>query len=231
MRLLDVQWTATPFYGIRRMTACLRRKGYAVNHKRVERLMARMGLQGIFPQRKLSRSGAESKIYPYLLSGVIVTRTDEVWSADVTYIRLRNGYLYLVAVMDWFSRYVLSWRLSNTLDAGFCVEALEEALGKGCPSIFNTDQGVQFTSADFTGKLSSLGIQISMDGRGRALDNIFVERLWRSVKYEDVYLKDYSSGLEAYQGLACYFKFYNETRLHQSLDYRTPVEVYGSCQS
>jgi putative transposase len=227
MRLLDAQYTATPFYGIRRMTAWLRTQGYGVNHKRVARLMRQMGIAAIYAKPKLSQATVGRTIYPYLLRGVQVARVNHVWSTDITYIRLHQGFVYLVAVMDWFSRYVLSWALSVTLDGQFCREALTQALRHGCrPEIFNTDQGVQFTSGDFTSLLTHAGIQISMDGRGRALDNVFVERLWRTVKYEEVYLKDYTTVREARQGLDQYFTFYNHERLHQALGYRTPAAVY-----
>ncbi|HUS44784.1 MAG TPA: IS3 family transposase, partial [Phycisphaerae bacterium] len=217
---------AWPFYGVRKMTAHLAREGPAVNVKRVRRLMRLMGLEAIYPRKRLSVPGEGHKRYPYLLRGVEIVRPDQVWSADITYIRLRRGFLYLAAIMDWYSRHVLSWTLSSSLDAAFCVWALEEALSRGRPEIFNTDQGVQFTSEGFTGILESRGIAISMDGRGRVFDNIFSERLWRTVKYEEVYLKDYADPREAREGLRAYFRFYNEQRLHQALDYRTPAEVY-----
>jgi putative transposase len=227
MHLLDAQYTATPFYGVRRMTAWLRSQGYPVNHKRVARLMQQMGIAAIYAKPQLSQASAGHTIYPYLLRGVKIARVNHVWSTDITYIRLHQGFVYLVAVMDWFSRYVLSWALSVTLDGQFCCEALLHALRHGKrPEIFNTDQGVQFTSSAFTGLLKHEGIQISMDGRGRALDNVFVERLWRTVKYEEVYLKDYASVREARQGLGEYFTFYNHKRLHQALGYQTPVSVY-----
>jgi putative transposase len=226
MRRLDEQYTATPFYGIRRMTAWLQRQGYRVNHKRVGRLLRHMGLAAIYPKPRLSQPAADQVIYPYLLRGVRVTRVNQVWSADITYVRLAAGFIYLVAVIDWFSRYVLAWAVSITMDVAFCVEALDEALSQGQPEIFNTDQGAQFTSHDFTGRLQEGGIRISMDGRGRALDNVFVERLWRSVKYEEVYVRDYPSVGDARHGLARYFTFYNTERLHQALGYRTPVAVY-----
>ncbi len=226
MRLLDEQYTATPFYGVRRMTAWLRRQGYEVNHKRVARLMRQMGIAALFAKPMLSQRDQQHHIYPYLLRGVTVERVNQVWSTDITYIRLHQGFVYLVAVMDWFSRYVLSWALSVTLEGQFCCEALEEALRRGHPEIFNTDQGPQFTSKNFTGLLEKGGIRISMDGRGRALDNVFVERLWRTVKYEEVYLKDYATVPEARQGLRQYFTFYNDERLHQSLGYQPPAEVY-----
>jgi putative transposase len=226
MRWLDEQYTATPFYGVRRMTAWLRGQGYTVNRKRVARLMRVMGLEAMYPKPRLSQPAAGQMIYPYLLRGVTVERLNQVWSADITYIRLQGGFVYLVAVMDWFSRYVLSWAISITMDTAFCVEALDQALGHGHPEIFNTDQGVQFTSQAFTARLKEGGIRISMDGRGRALDNVFVERLWRTVKYEEVYLRDYQTVWEARHGLAHYFVFYNEERLHQALGYRPPAAVY-----
>jgi putative transposase len=226
MRLLDEQYTQTPFYGSPKMTEWLRDQGFGVNRKRVGRLMAKMGLAAIYQGPGTSQPHPAHKIYPYLLRGVAIERVDQVWSADITYIRLRAGFLYLVAVMDWFSRYVLSWRLSNTLDSSFCVEALEAALQDRQPEIFNTDQGTQFTSEDFTGILKGRQIAISMDGRGRCMDNIFVERLWRTVKYEEVYLRDYQTPGEAYLGLKKYFDFYNRERYHQALNYRTPYEAY-----
>jgi putative transposase len=225
-RLLDEQYTETPFYGIRRMTAWLRSQGYAVNHKRVGRLLRQMGLDAIYPKPRLSQPAADQVIYPSLLRGVSVNRVNQVWSTDITYVRLAAGFVYLVAVIDWFSRYVLSWAVSITLDVAFCVEALDQALRQGQPEIFNTDQGPQFTSQAFTARLKEGGVRISMDGRGRALDNVFVERLWRSVKYEDVYVRDYQSVWDARQHLARYFGFYNEERLHQALGYRTPAAVY-----
>lgn len=227
MRLLDEQYTRRPFYGSPKMTLWLRERGYEINHKRVERLMQLMGLKAIYPKPNTSKPRTENKIYPYLLRDVKIDRVDQVWSADITYIRMRAGFLYLVAVIDWFSRYVLSWQLSNTLESSFCVEALEMALRARQPEIFNTDQGTQFTSGDFTGVLQKRDIAISMDGRGRCLDNIFVERLWRTVKYEEVYLHDYQTPAEAYLGLKKYFKFYNTERFHQALGGRKPYEVYN----
>jgi putative transposase len=221
MRLIDQQYLETPFYGSRKLADVL-----GINRKRVQRLMRFMGLEAIYPKRRTTQPGVGHKIYPYLLRNLEIVRPDQVWSTDITYIPLRHGFLYLVAVLDWFSRYVLAWRLSNTLSGAFCLEALEEALGHGKPEIFNSDQGSQFTAAAFTGRLESAGVAISMDGRGRALDNVFVERLWRSVKYEEVYLKDYGDGWEAQASLARYFRFYCERRIHQALDYRTPMEVY-----
>jgi putative transposase len=228
MRLIDEQYLKTPFYGSRRMTAYLERIGEAVNRKRVRRLMALMGLEGLDPKRRTTVVDPNAKAYPYLLRDRVLTRIDEVWSSDITYVPMRRGFMYLTAVIDWFSRYVLSWRLSNTMDVGFCLEALEEALGRGCPEIFNTDQGSQFTSREYTGRLEAAGVAVSRDGRGRALDNVFVERLWRSVKYEDIYIHNYDHVVDLESGLRAYFQFYDEERLHQSLDYRTPGEVYRS---
>ncbi len=208
------------------MTAWLRGQGYTVNRKRVARLMRQMGIEAIYTKPHLSQPLAGHKIYPYLLRGVKIERVNHVWSADITYVRLQQGFIYLVAVIDWWSRYVLSWAVSITLESAFCLEALEGALRWGRPEIFNTDQGAQFTSLAFTERLRQGEIQISMDGRGRALDNIFVERLWRSVKYEEVYLREYNTVQEAKQGLGRYFGFYNDERLHQALGYRTPATVY-----
>lgn len=223
MRRIDEQYLRTPFYGSRRMAVVL-----GVNRKRVQRLMRLMGLEAVSPRRRTTRPASGHTIYPYLLWDLEITRPDQVWASDITYVPLRRGFLYLVAVMDWFSRYVLSWRLSNTLEGSFCIEALEEALGIGRPEIFNTDQGSQFTASAFTGRLATHGIAISMDGRGRAFDNIFVERLWRTVKYEEVYLRDYTDGWEAERSLGLYFEFYRGERIHQSLNYRTPAAVYGT---
>ncbi len=226
MRWIDEQYTRTPFYGSRRMTEWLRERGQEVNRKRVRRLMDQMGLEAVYPKPSLSQPGAGHKIYPYLLEGVRIVRVNQVWSTDITYIRMRQGFLYLVAVMDWFSRFVLSWSLSLSMELGFCVEALKRALRWGRPEIFNSDQGSQFTSEQFTGELAARQIAISMDGRGRALDNIFIERLWRSLKYEEVYLRDYELVPEARAGIQRYFQFYNYQRLHQSLGYRTPAAIY-----
>ena len=230
MKLIDQQYLATPFYGSRRMTVWLQRQGRTMSRKRVQRLMRTMGLRAIFRRPRTSQPAAGHKVYLYLLGGMEITRPNQVWAADITYIPMARGFLYLVAIMDWYSRYVLSWRLSNTLDADFCVEALEEALSQGKPEIFNTDQGSQFTGEAFTGLLKQHGVRISMDGKGRYRDNIFVERLWRTVKYEEVYLKAYSAGREAKAGLDAYFRFYNAQRPHQALGYRTPAEVF-SCSS
>ena len=226
MRLMDQQYARTPFYRSRRMTAWLSNQGYQVNRKRVVRLMGLMGLEAIYPKPRLSQSGGEHKVYSYLLSGVGIDRPDQVWSMDITYVPMPQGFMYLVAIIDWYSRYVLSWRLANTLDVGFCLVALEEALELGQPEIFNSDQGVQFTSKAFTGWLEEAQIAISMDGRGRVQDNIFVERLWRSVKYEDIYLKEYRTVPELEVGLEDYFCFYNHERPHQALGYRTPAQVH-----
>jgi putative transposase len=221
MKRIDEQYLQTPFYGSRKMAVVL-----GVNRKRAQRLMRIMGLEAIYPKRGTTRPATGHKIYPYLLRNLAVTRPDQVWATDITYIPLRQGFLYLAAVMDWYSRYVLAWRLSNTLEGSFCLEALDEALSAKQPEIFNSDQGSQFTSAAFTSRLERCGVAISMDGRGRALDNVFVERLWRSVKYEEVYLKDYADGWHAERSLADYFQFYCQQRIHQALGYRTPAEVY-----
>jgi putative transposase len=226
MRLIDEEYTAHPFYGSRRMAAWLVSQGEAVNRKRVQRLLRLMGLEAIYPKPRLSVAGRGHRVYPYLLRNVSIERPDQVWSADITYVPLASGFMYLVATIDWFSRYVIAWRLSNTLDGSFCLEMLEEALAQGRPEIFNTDQGVQFTAEAWTGRLESAGVPVSMDGRGRCLDNVFVERLWRSVKYEDIYLHAYEGGLALQGGLGRYFPFYNEERPHQALDYRTPAQVY-----
>lgn len=225
--LIDAEYTRHPFYGSRRMVVYLRNMGHDVNRKRVQRLMRILGLAGMAPGPSTSRPHPQHKVYPYLLRGLAVTKPNQVWSTDITYIRLARGFVYLVAIIDWYSRKVLAWQLSNTLDGSFCVECLETALHKhGTPEIFNTDQGSQFTATVFTDLLKQHGIKISMDGRGRALDNIFVERLWRSLKYEDVYLKCYTGVSELMAGLAIYFVFYNTIRPHQSLGYRTPDKVY-----
>ena len=226
MRLIDEQYTARPFYGSRRMTIWLNERGEGVNRKRVQRLMRVMGLEAIYPKPRLSLAGKGHRIYPYLLRGVKIERRDQVWSTDITYVPMTSGFMYLAAVIDWFSRYVIGWRLSNTLDGSFCLEMLEEALRSGKPEVFNTDQGVQFTAAAFTGCLESAGVAVSMGGRGRALDNVFVERLWRTVKYEDIYIQGYDTVPGLHRGLARYFAFYNDERPHQALDYRTPAAVY-----
>jgi len=228
MKLMDGQYLTTPFYGTRRMVAWLRNRGYQVNRKRVWRLMRIMGLKAIYRRPRTSTPAQGHRVYPYLLSGMEITRPNQAWAADITYIPMERGFMYLVAIMDWYSRYVLSWRLSNTLDADFCIDALEEALRKGRPDIFNTDQGAQFTSDGFTGLLERQGIRVSMDGKGRYRDNLFIERLWRTVKYEEVYLKAYQDGREARAGIGEYFRFYNTERPHQALDYRTPAQVFAS---
>ena len=228
MRRLDELHLEYPVYGSRRLSALLRREGQPVNRKRVARLLELMGVQVVYPKRNLSQPGEGHRIYPYLLEGLEISGPDQVWCSDITYIRLRQGFLYLVAIMDWYSRYVLSWSLSPTLDVSFCMEALERAfhLGRTSPEIFNTDQGSQFTSSRWIQALTGRGVKISMDGRGRALDNVFVERLWRSLKYEAVYLSEYESVREARSGIHGYLRFYNEQRLHQSLNYKTPREIY-----
>ncbi len=226
MRLLDEQYTRTPFYGVRKMTKWLRDQGWRINPKRVRRLMRWMGLETIYPKPRLSKPAPGHRIYPYLLRGLAICRPDQVWATDITYIRLVGGFIYLVAIMDWFSRYVVSWEVSVSQDTSFCVSALDWALARDQPEIFNSDQGGQFTSEAFTNRLKDKGIHISMDGRGRVMDNIFVERLWRTVKYEEVYLKDYRTVEEAVSNLRRYFDFYNQQRFHQALDYRTPEAVY-----
>ena len=220
MNSIDEINTESPFYGSRKILEGLHRKGFTIGRERVQSLMKKMGISAVYPKPKLSKKDPEHKIYPYLLSNINVVGPNQVWSADITYIRLRGGFLYLVAIMDWYSRYVLSWRLSNCLDVSFCLDALEDALSQGCPDMFNTDQGSQFTSNKFTGILLSRGIKVSMDGRGRAFDNIFTERLWRSVKYEEVYIKDYREHKDVKQGLGSYFPFYNNRRYHQALSIR-----------
>lgn len=226
MEFVDRQHNETPFFGSRKMVAALQRSGYIVNRKRVQRLMKLMGISAIYPKRSLSQKSKAHKIYPYLLKDIQIDNPNFVWSIDITYIQLRGGFLYLVAIIDWYSRYVLSWRLSNTLDVSFCLEALEEALDKGAPIIFNSDQGSQFTSKEFTQILLDKGIKVSMDGRGRVFDNIFIERLWRSVKYEDIYLKGYETCKDVIDGLGRYFPFYNNQRPHQALGYKVPYEIH-----
>jgi putative transposase len=227
MRLIDEQYLRTPYYGTRRMVEWLRRQGHIVNRKRVQRLMRLMGIEAIYQKPNTSKPNLEHKIYPYLLRDLAIDRVNWVWCADITYIPMARGFLYLVAIMDWVSRRVLAWRLSNTMEAEFCVEALEEALTRyGRPEIFNTDQGSQFTSTAFTGVLDGQGIAISMDGKGRFMDNIFIERLWRSLKYEEVFLKAYATVAEARSGISSYFALYNDQRPHQALNYRTPREVF-----
>jgi putative transposase len=226
MRLIDEEYTAHPFSGSRKLTRWLVQQGEAVNRKRVQRLMRLMGLEAIYPKPKLSAGGRGHRIYPYLLRDVSIERPDQVWSTDITYVPLPGGFMYLAAILDWYSRYVLAWRLSNTLDGSFCLDMLDKALSRGKPEVFNTDQGVQFTAEAWTGRLASAEVAISMDGRGRCLDNVFVERLWRTVKYEDVYLRGYETVPQLQRGLGQYFPYYNDERLHQSLGYRTPAAVY-----
>jgi len=228
MRLLDEQYMQTPFYGSRRMAWWLQEQGYNVNRKRTQRLLRLMGLEAVYPRPRTSDPNLEHRIYPYLLRNVAISQVNQVWSADITYIPMSRGFMYLVAILDWHSRYVVAWRLSNSLDSDFCVEALQAALAVGQPQIFNTDQGCQFTSRAFTSVLEQRQIAISMDGRGRALDNVFIERLWWSVKYEDVYLRSYETVLELEAGLAAYFEFYCRRRPHSSLKNRKPWEVYSS---
>jgi putative transposase len=227
MRLIDEIHLRWPFYGSRRLRDALQEHGHTVNRKRIQRLMRQMGLRALYPRQRTSQPGKGHKIYPYLLRGLSIERANQVWATDICYIPMAKGFMYLMAIMDWHSRRVLSWRVSNTLDTDFCIEALEEALQRfGTPEIFNTDQGAQFTSEAFTGLLKDRGIQISMDGKGRWVDNVFVERLWRSVKYEDVYLRAYETPTELRTGLARYFQFYNTRRRHSALDRRTPDAVY-----
>ena len=231
MRLIDKQYTDTPFYGARRMAVTLKKFGHPIGRKKTRTLMEKMGIEAIYPKPNLSIANPDDKKYPYLLRGLVIDRVDQVWSIDITYIPLENGFGYLVAIIDWFIRKVISWEFSNLLDIEFCMKALNKALEKRRPEIFNSDQGSQFTSREFTGRLESEGIRISMDGRGRALDNIFTERLWRSVKYENVYPKDYQGMEDAREGLGEYFEFYNEERPHQSLKYLTPNEVYDGADA
>jgi len=231
MRRIDETHLKRPFYGSRKLRDVLQRQGYHVNRKKVQRLMRVMGISALYPKRRTSFPGKGHKIYPYLLRGLAVVRPNQVWAADICYLPMARGFLYLVAIMDWYSRKVLSWRLSNTLDTEFCVEALEEALHRyGPPEIFNTDQGAQFTSEAFTGKLKAAHVRISMDGKGRWIDNVFIERLWRSLKYEEVYLKAYETVAQANQGIGNYFDLYNQERPHQSLDRFTPDEVYAGAR-
>lgn len=226
MKILDQQYLEAPFYGRYKHTEWLKRKGYDINHKRVGRLLMKMGIQAMVPRPKTTKANQAHDKYPYLLKDLSIERPNQVWAADITWIPTSEGYLYLVAIMDWYSRYILSWSLSGTMHSDFCVDALEGALEIGRPEIFNTDQGVQFTSHEFTGMLKANEIKISMDGKGRYIDNILVERLWRSVKYEEVYLKNYETGKEAYEGLEWYVNFYNLERTHMSLKQHTPAEVY-----
>jgi putative transposase len=225
MNLLDEQYTRTPFYSVEKMTVYLNDEGHSVNVKRVRRLLRKMGLETIYPKINLSKANAEHKIYPYLLRNVPIERRDQVWSTDITYIRLRKGFVYLMAIIDWYSRYVLNWQISTTLEADFCIETLKETLSEGSCEIFNTDQGSQFTTRRFTEPLLAQGIKVSMDGKGRALDNIFVERLWRSVKYEDVYLKEYDTVQSVKAGIDQYFEFYNHQRYHQSLNSKVQLLI------
>lgn len=231
MQLIDEQFTRAPFYGVERMTQWLRQQGEAVNPKRIRRLMRQMGLEAIYPKPRLSQPHPSHKKYPYLLRNLVVDRPNQVWATDITYIRMMQGFVYLMAILDWYSRYVLAWEVSTTLETTFCLEALDRALAISQPEIFNTDQGSQFTSLDFIRRLEDRGVQISMDGRGRVFDNIFVERLWRSVKYEEVYLHQYRTVPEVKQRLARYFHFYNEERLHEALGYSTPSQVYAKEQT
>jgi putative transposase len=226
MKMIDRQYLATPFYGSRKLAACLKKDGQNVNRKRIRRLMRLMGLKAIYRPPRTSPPGKGNKIYPYLIKGLKINRPNQVWAADITYIPMQKGFLYLVVIMDWYSRYVLSWRLSNTLESDFCLEALKEAVKKGCPEIFNTDQGSQFTSHEFVTLLESSGIKVSMDGSGRYADNLFVERFWRTLKYEEVYLKAYPDTREARTEIGRYIQFYNAERPHQSLGYHTPAEMY-----
>jgi putative transposase len=226
MRLIDETYTECPFYGSRRITEILINQGYEINRKRIQRLMQRMGIKVIYPRPNLSKPDNTHRRFPYLLKGVKIEDVNDVWSTDITYIPMKNGFLYLVAVLDWFSRYVLTWKLSNNLESSFCIDVLIEALKIGKPKIFNSDQGTQFTSNKFLGILETHDVRISMDGKGRAFDNIFVERLWRTVKYEEVYCKAYESFDEAKENLNNYFRFYNGKRLHQSLGYKTPREIF-----
>jgi len=226
MDLIDRQYIETPFYGSRKMTQHLIREGHCVNRKRIRRLMRLMGIEAVYPGLNLSKRRHNHAKYPYLLRDVIVDRPDFVWSTDITYIRIGNGFMYLTAIIDWYSRYVLNWELSNSLEADFCVSLLQDTLQSTQPEIFNTDQGSQFTCNEFLNVLRNADVKISMDGKGRALDNVFIERLWRSVKYEEVYIKDYENVRQARKSLRNYFLFYNQKRPHQSLNYQTPKEVY-----
>jgi putative transposase len=226
MCAIDKQYLETPYYGRRRMTVVMRQQGFDVGQKRVRTAMQVMGIEAIYPKPNLSAGNKQHKKFPYLLMGLVVDHSNQAWAADITYIPLTKGFGYLFAIIDWYSRYVIEWELSNLLDTEFCMEALRRGLCQKVPEIFNTDQGVQFTSSQFTGRLEESGIRISMDGKGRALDNVFIERLWRSVKYEEIYPKGYESMKEVRMGLKKYFEFYNNRRPHQGLDYRTPAEVY-----
>lgn len=228
MRMIDEEYLRHPFLGSRGMALYLEQQGEHVNRKKVQRILRKMGLRSVAPQPRTTVRAAGHPVYPYLLRGIEITRPNQVWACDITYVPLSRGYLYLTAVMDWFSRYVLSWRLSNSLDVEFCLEALDEALAKGQPEIFNTDQGSQFTSAEFTGRLRQESIAISMDGKGRAIDNVMIERLWRTVKYENIYLMDYATGADCHEGLQAYFQYYSHERRHQGLSKQTPWQAYQS---
>ncbi len=229
MKMIDMQYTKYPFYGSRRMTRWLRKQGRKVNRKHIRRLMRLMGLEGVAPKPNTSKPRKEHKKYPYLLKGLKIDRSNQVWATDITYVPMRRGFIYLVAIIDWYSRSVLSWRISNTLDSDFCVDALNDALRRyGKPEIFNSDQGCQFTSDDFIGVLEKNNIQISMDGKNRWVDNVFVERLWRSLKYEEIYPSCYETVFEAKAGISTYLNFYNNERLHQALNYKTPAEIYSN---
>lgn len=231
MRLMDEEHMTRPAKGSRQMVDFLQRIGQDVNRKRIQRLMRKMGIEGLSPKRRTTLRNEGHRVYPYLLRNLEIVRPDQVWCCDITYIPMELGFFYLVAVMDWYSRYVLSWRLSNSMDVDFCVEALEEALSKGKPEIFNTDQGSQFTSMEFTGTLKSNDVAISMDGKGRAIDNVMIERLWRTVKYEEVYLKQYDTGADCYKGLGEYLDYYGHQRSHQGLNHKTPWEAYRPSRS
>jgi len=231
MRLMDEEHLKHPARGSRQMIDFLEDQGFTVNRKRVQRLLRKMGIEGMSPRRRTTLRNTGHQVYPYLLRGLKIERPNQVWCSDITYVPMRHGFMYLVAVLDWYSRHVLSWRLSNSMDADFCVEALDDALQFATPEIFNTDQGSQFTSREHTEKLTSHGVAISMDGKGRAIDNVMIERLWRTVKYEDIYLKEYATGTDLYKGLRSYFDFYTCERKHSSLDRQTPAEVYRSGRS
>lgn len=231
MRLMDEEHLRHPARGSRQMIDFLEDQGLLVNRKRVQRLMRKMGIEGLSPKRRTTLAAAGHRVYPYLLRGLPIERPNQVWCSDITYVPMASGFMYLVAVMDWFSRHVISWRVSNSMDTEFCVDALQDALGQAAPEIMNTDQGAQFTSRDFTGLLTQHGVAISMDGKGRAIDNVMIERLWRTVKYEEIYLKQYSSGADLHQGLGRYFAYYAQERKHSSLDRQTPAEVYRSGRS
>jgi putative transposase len=230
MRMIDEEYLRHPFLGSRGMALSLEQQGEIVNRKKVQRILRTMGLQSVSPQPRTPVRAAGHPVYPYLLRGVEITRPNQVWACDITYVPLSRGYLYLTAVMDWFSRYVLAWRLSNSLDVEFCLEALDEALQRGRPEIFNTDQGSQFTSAEFTGRLRKESISISMDGKGRAIDNVMIERLWRTVKYENIYLRDYATGADCHEGLEAYFQYYSHERRHQGLSKQTPWQAYQTAR-